>query len=238
MSQRPQNQPQQQHQQQPTPASSQHNSDVSSRSNDEPIRQKRTSVACRRCRRLRIKCIQDHGKLPCAQCRSAGSSESHTCAIPKRGDDRDRRYRIKYPQERDLVRPNESATSMAATAATTAMTIVEDATWSSPRSGSPRNVGIDHLSPLTARKIEIYSTSDIWSLLPPHEELIRGARVFVTTCLQVGMAKAVFIPSKHAISTHASIHSFKRFVSTKPVGIFRHLPYGLPFSSFPAHRFA
>ena len=50
--------------------------------------------------------------------------------------------------------------------------------------GRDFNIG---LSPAVARRIEVYAASDdIWSLLPPHEELIQGCRVFLTTCLQVG----------------------------------------------------
>ncbi|KAF1809996.1 hypothetical protein P152DRAFT_145483 [Eremomyces bilateralis CBS 781.70] len=50
------------------------------------------------------------------------------------------------------------------------------------------------LSPSVARKVEIYSATDIWNLLPPHEELMQGCRVFLTTCLQVGfIPKALFL---------------------------------------------
>ena len=53
--------------------------------------------------------------------------------------------------------------------------------------------------------MEIYSASDLWSLLPPLEELVRGAHVFVTHCLQVGfIPKALFIErlSKNADSVN------------------------------------
>ncbi|KIW19657.1 hypothetical protein PV08_00231 [Exophiala spinifera] len=49
------------------------------------------------------------------------------------------------------------------------------------------------LSPMTARKMQVY-TSDVWSLLPPHEELIQGCRIFVTTCIQIGFTpRALFL---------------------------------------------
>ncbi|KAH9897590.1 hypothetical protein F4778DRAFT_744178 [Xylariomycetidae sp. FL2044] len=46
----------------------------------------------------------------------------------------------------------------------------------------------------TLKKTEPYLPSNIWSLLPPHEELMQGCRVFLTSCLQVGfIPKALFL---------------------------------------------
>jgi hypothetical protein len=150
---------------------------------------RRTSVACRRCRRLRIKCVQEQNQLPCQPCRNAGASEMSECARPRRGDDQDRRYRTHtqrdesseatMQQETQQVRHGEPAS----TDEPLALGDAALATWS-PTTFSPH----------TARRIEIYSSSDLWQLLPPLPELIAGANVFVTNCLQVGfIPKALFI---------------------------------------------
>lgn len=62
-----------------------------------------------------------------------------------------------------------------------------------------------------ARRIEVYAASDdIWSLLPPHDELIQGCRVFLTTCLQVGKLQWKLTEGANSWSAHrlhARIHT-------------------------------
>ncbi|CAK7232361.1 hypothetical protein SCUCBS95973_008234 [Sporothrix curviconia] len=54
----------------------------------------RGTKACRRCRRLRNKCIHDHGQTPCQGCAAAGPETAASCAFPQRGErDVDREFR-------------------------------------------------------------------------------------------------------------------------------------------------
>ncbi|CAK7205087.1 hypothetical protein SEUCBS139899_007852 [Sporothrix eucalyptigena] len=54
----------------------------------------RGTKACRRCRRLRNKCIHNHGQTPCQGCASAGPDTAASCAFPARGErDVDREFR-------------------------------------------------------------------------------------------------------------------------------------------------
>ena len=134
-----------------------------------------------RCRRLRIKCVQDNGKAPCAPCTRAGPAERQTCGFASRGDDQDRRFRIKRP-------PTEGPQQPASATPTKFHASSAEAT-------SPLTVHRDSVAPLPVRKFETFSTSsDIWDQLPPHEEILAGVRTFVTCCTQVGfIPKALFL---------------------------------------------
>ncbi len=143
---------------------------------------KRTSVACRRCRRLRIKCVQEEpGTFPCVQCRKADTAES--CAVPQRGDDRDRRHRVRqYFYREEHQRPSSRQSE----------SLPFTSQQHRPRQSLSRD-GISvytddgTLSPLAARRIRVYEASDVWTLLPPHDDLMAGTRVFVKTCIQVSL---------------------------------------------------
>lgn len=81
---------------------------------------KRSSVACRRCRRLRTKCLQAegvndrphnsrNGPPPCLPCREAGPDVTKECTYATRGDNADRRFRIKRISYGDvMVQPSSS----------------------------------------------------------------------------------------------------------------------------------
>ncbi|KAI5824388.1 hypothetical protein K523DRAFT_122477 [Schizophyllum commune Tattone D] len=59
-----------------------------------PVKLKRGSVACKRCRRLRSKCVHENATPPCVSCRDAGAAEAAECFFPRRGEDSsDREYR-------------------------------------------------------------------------------------------------------------------------------------------------
>ncbi|KAL1706778.1 hypothetical protein EV121DRAFT_289163 [Schizophyllum commune] len=59
-----------------------------------PVKLKRGSVACKRCRRLRSKCVHENATPPCVSCRDAGPAEAAECFFPRRGEDSsDREYR-------------------------------------------------------------------------------------------------------------------------------------------------
>ncbi len=54
----------------------------------------RGSVACRRCRRQRAKCIHEGARPPCRRCSLAGGATAASCSFPARGEkDTDRVYR-------------------------------------------------------------------------------------------------------------------------------------------------
>jgi hypothetical protein len=59
-----------------------------------PARRSRGSVACRRCRRLRVKCVHGTANPPCEACKTAGPIYANQCKFPKRGEaDVDRDWR-------------------------------------------------------------------------------------------------------------------------------------------------
>ncbi|KAK1622595.1 hypothetical protein BDP81DRAFT_333920 [Colletotrichum phormii] len=58
-----------------------------------PIR-RRGGAACRRCRRLRSKCVKQNSQPPCEACRHAGTEAVRSCTFPRRGDGAaDRQFR-------------------------------------------------------------------------------------------------------------------------------------------------
>ncbi|KAI7784670.1 hypothetical protein LA080_009607 [Diaporthe eres] len=73
-----------------------------------PVIKRRSPIACRRCRRMRSKCLHDKAKPPCVACREAGLSAAD-CIFPVRGQpDNDREYR--HPRMRaDKAQKRDSA---------------------------------------------------------------------------------------------------------------------------------
>ncbi|POR34210.1 Putative transcriptional regulatory protein [Tolypocladium paradoxum] len=65
---------------------------------DAPTIKRRAPIACRRCRRMRSKCIHDKGQPPCKSCGEA-NIPAEQCIFPVRGQpDHDREYR--HPRTR------------------------------------------------------------------------------------------------------------------------------------------
>ncbi|EXU97654.1 fungal specific transcription factor domain protein [Metarhizium robertsii] len=63
-----------------------------------PAIKRRSPIACRRCRRMRSKCVHEKGKPPCKSCHEAGIP-AEECIFPVRGQpDLDREYR--HPRTR------------------------------------------------------------------------------------------------------------------------------------------
>ncbi|CAK7217398.1 hypothetical protein SBRCBS47491_003151 [Sporothrix bragantina] len=97
----------------------------------KPAKPKRSSVACRRCRRLRTKCLQAepgsdrpgrqqnncNGLPPCLPCREAGPDITKECTYATRGDNADRRFRIKRISYGDVMVPPTAPTSASASVA-------------------------------------------------------------------------------------------------------------------------
>ncbi|KAI3390778.1 hypothetical protein diail_8679 [Diaporthe ilicicola] len=76
-----------------------------------PPPRRRGTVACRRCRRLRTKCL--HGpesNPPCEACRSAGPQTASECSFPRRGEkDTDRDFRRRQPAHRLSISSSSSS---------------------------------------------------------------------------------------------------------------------------------
>ncbi|KAJ9134089.1 Fungal-specific transcription factor domain-containing protein [Pleurostoma richardsiae] len=200
-----------------SPAASAPRSAAASGSTTPVSKPKRSSVACRRCRRLRTKCLQDeHHLTPCLPCRDAGPAIAKDCAFASRGDNADRRFRIKRVTHVEVSSQTSSVSSRCAPSSLPRRlrngrsNAVESTTRDAFPTPSRRRRSNDNesegppfravseqasLSPSIARRVQVYAASDdIWSLLPPHEELLAGCRVYLTTCLQVGfIPKALFL---------------------------------------------
>ncbi|RDW91689.1 hypothetical protein BP5796_02854 [Coleophoma crateriformis] len=156
-------------------------------------RRKRAPVACRRCRRLRSKCVHESSVPPCELCKSAGEATAASCVFlsRNRGDRdhqiyvNDREYRQRrcnvvssntyhYSTENGRVVENDIETSRAL------------AQWS-----EVVRPQIDLSPPLS-----VGTTTDpnMWSVLPPFNEVVEGCRTFFTACFQLGfLPKAIFL---------------------------------------------
>ncbi|KIH94650.1 transcription factor [Sporothrix brasiliensis 5110] len=145
--------------------------------NAQRIIKRRSPVACRRCRRMRSKCVHNGAKPPCEGCRAAGVSVEE-CVFPARGaPDMDREYR--HPRMKgDKARKESTRTHRAQLAGGTIS--------SSPPGGGSRliypngTITIEGGVPLPA---------DPWDLLPPLENVIDAVDMFTRQYFQLG-----FIP--------------------------------------------
>ncbi|OAA47057.1 Zinc transcription factor [Metarhizium rileyi] len=117
---------------------------------------RRSPIACRRCRRMRSKCLHERGNPPCKSCREAGIP-AEECIFPVRGQpDLDREYR--HPRTR--AERSRKAGSIS----------------SKPR----RSAGAEGLLGAEQRQ------ADNWDNLPPLEELIDGVNLFTGQYFQLG----------------------------------------------------
>ncbi|KAH9884381.1 hypothetical protein F4778DRAFT_565068 [Xylariomycetidae sp. FL2044] len=172
----------------------------------------RTSKACRRCRRLKVKCInRGRDDAPCEPCRLAAQE----CAFPRRGEvNHDREYR--NPRGRPQVSTASRSTSdldgsnmpvrpIAATPApgTPASTVSGDRSMQT----ASRTADEPHV-PLAASR-QRYGTSVSstppcpppmprqagpgWESLPPYEEVVDGVKALTTSYFQLGfLPKSLF----------------------------------------------
>ncbi|KAL2210249.1 hypothetical protein CC79DRAFT_1319187 [Sarocladium strictum] len=142
-----------------------------------PPVKRRGTVACRRCRRLRTKCIHEGVEPPCEACRLAGDKAAKECLFPKRGEkDVDRQFRR---------RPVPAAPSDS-----------DGYAKSSPHAAGLSSPG-RRPSELGSRLISSLSSAPSLSrdeVLPPIDEVVEGCRIFVTSYFQLGfIPKAVFL---------------------------------------------
>ncbi|KAH7158143.1 hypothetical protein B0J13DRAFT_189639 [Dactylonectria estremocensis] len=154
---------------------------------------RRGTVACRRCRRLRSKCVHQQNAPPCEGCRVAGSQAAAECAFPRRGErDVDRQFRRRPVPAAEPGQPGPEFGAPAQLPGRIATGGAVGA-WSSP----PRSSG--QLSPDTAgaspcRTLGHPASFNPENMLPPPDEVVEGCRIFVTSYFQLGfIPKAVFL---------------------------------------------
>ncbi|KAI1124272.1 hypothetical protein F5Y10DRAFT_32688 [Nemania abortiva] len=132
-----------------------------------PPVKRRAPIACRRCRRLRSKCMHDKAP-PCKACKEAGVPEE--CTFPSRGDlDQDRAFR--HPRQRadrknklDLVKVKREPTS------------------------TP-SLGLDAFSNYRPPRL-----ANEWDLLPEMDVIVDGIHTFIRHFYQIGfIPKKMFI---------------------------------------------
>ncbi|KAH8653222.1 hypothetical protein BGZ60DRAFT_460984 [Tricladium varicosporioides] len=147
---------------------------------------RRAPIACRRCRRLRTKCIHENADPPCQSCKNSGQAVAEECTFVGRGaQENDRDYRRK-----------RTKLSTAATKLTQRVQVTQPVIQI-PCS-IPQDTYIKDLSPKSKNPRD---------LLPQYNDLVEGCRVFCTSCIQLGfIPKALFL--ERLISNESSISPF------------------------------
>lgn len=196
-----------------------------------PPARRRGTVACRRCRRLRTKCV--HGpecQAPCEACRSAGPSTAADCTFPRRGEkDVDRDFRRRPPTQRLSISSSSSSRGTpslnhslapAVQPLPTGQSVPVDAPLLGSLSTSAHASNSQHhhhsasassasaLPPATRvqfgnahqsinhRRLGLTVNTGSNAFFPPHEEIVAGCRVFVTSYFQLGfLPKTIFLDS-------------------------------------------
>lgn len=204
-----------------------------------PPPRRRGTVACRRCRRLRTKCV--HGpdcQAPCEACRASGHQAAAECSFPRRGEkDTDRDFRRRPPTQRmsvssssssrgtpglggacasvaPAVQPLPAGASLpvdaplpARLSASTAAARHHSSSLNGARlSGFPAHgsLGLDlglglgyghgHGHGRRHHAPSAMPMPSSGAFFPPHEEIVAGCRVFVSSYFQLGfLPKAIFI---------------------------------------------
>ena len=154
-----------------------------------PVR-RRGTIACRRCRRLRTKCVHDGGAAPCEMCRLAGAQVSAQCAFPRRGErDFDRQFRRRPVLVDDVrfVKPETPSTAAADYHVAGGQAV--------HAAGAHRGKLLDPGAMQPGSSLQLSSTAALLeNPLPPPEEIVEGCRIFVTSYFQLGfIPKAVFL---------------------------------------------
>ncbi|EXJ93805.1 hypothetical protein A1O1_02198 [Capronia coronata CBS 617.96] len=149
----------------------------------------RAAVACRRCRRLRIKCQHEGTRSPCQNCQGG----NHECIFPQRGEpDYDRAFR----QDRRRMRQNQQELSRGHSLSS------DNASLPNVLSDGPEDRGLRTQKP--PRSLHHYlhahpgaeglqtgnttptAAATDWTLLPPFEEVVEGCKVFTLSYFQLG----------------------------------------------------
>ncbi|CAI6093848.1 unnamed protein product [Clonostachys chloroleuca] len=154
---------------------------------------RRSTVACKRCRRLRSKCVHETNNPPCEACRDAGLS--HECSFPLRGDkDVDRAFRRRPGPAASSPRNSGPVQGAAGGTGTSNFTrpIAPAAHMQVKRERQTTPVGpsIDVSLGLPTPGM------DRDDVLPPPGEVLEGCNVFVTSYFQLGfIPKTIFLES-------------------------------------------
>lgn len=181
-----------------------------------PLR-RRGTVACRRCRRLRTKCV--HGpdcQAPCDACRASGPQAAADCAFPRRGEkDTDRDFRRRLPSQRMSVSSSSSSRGTPSLSASVAPPVQPLPAGSSMPVDAPipafsarpaghhssslnnaRGHGMPSHVSHSHRHFASSAMPNSGVFFPPHEEIVAGCRVFVSSYFQLGfLPKAIFLRS-------------------------------------------
>ncbi|PHH80997.1 hypothetical protein CDD83_3655 [Cordyceps sp. RAO-2017] len=155
---------------------------------DAPAIKRRAPIACRRCRRMRSKCIHEKAKPPCKSCLDAGLGPED-CQFPVRGQpDHDREYR--HPRSR-AEKASRHAAAAAAAAAKVRRSILD--------------------GPLDARAHAVAAAAaaapDDWCNLPPLADLIDGVNRFTRYYFQLGFIPKLQYPDRLR-TDHRSVNLF------------------------------
>ncbi|KAI1814583.1 hypothetical protein GGS20DRAFT_403986 [Poronia punctata] len=128
---------------------------------------RRAPIACRRCRRLRSKCIHDK-VAPCKGCREANVADE--CSFPSRGElDHDRSFR--HPRQRADKKNKHELLKV------------------KRESGTMSGLGLDPLSNLRPPQL-----ANEWDLLPHMDAIVDGIHTFIRHFYQIGfIPKKLFI---------------------------------------------
>lgn len=151
---------------------------------------RRGTVACRRCRRLRSKCIHQHSYPPCEACRLAGIQAAAECSFPQRGEkDLDRQFRRRPIPTIDTPRAGNEYVSADAVRQNVPSNL------SSPPSGLSGSSRQSVESSLEVpRSLTFSIPTGQEDMFPSTDEIVEGCRVFVTSYFQLGfIPKAVFL---------------------------------------------
>ncbi|KAK4242014.1 hypothetical protein C8A03DRAFT_11752 [Achaetomium macrosporum] len=148
-----------------------------------PLVRRRAPIACRRCRRMRSKCLHERAQPPCRACLDAGLDASE-CVFPIRGQpDQDREYR--HPRVRaDKSKKRDTA-----------------------------KVRRDMLDTPTPPQPSLPATpgrakgTDEWDLLPPLHEVIEAVNKFTRHYFQLGFIPKEQFPARLR-TQHRSVSVF------------------------------
>ncbi|KAK4155157.1 hypothetical protein C8A00DRAFT_42210 [Chaetomidium leptoderma] len=145
---------------------------------------RRAPIACRRCRRMRSKCVHDKATPPCRPCGEAGLGASD-CVFPVRGQpDQDRDYR--HPRLRADKSKKRELTKA-------------------------RRESLDAPAPLRSSLLPATSGlakgTDDWDLLPPLPEIIEAVNKFTRHYFQLGFIPKQLFPERLR-TQHRSVSVF------------------------------
>ncbi|KAG7108331.1 hypothetical protein HYQ45_007269 [Verticillium longisporum] len=146
-----------------------HGTDSSASAAKAPVK-RRAPIACRRCRRMRSKCIHEKASPPCNACKEAGLGASD-CIFPVRGqpdDDRDYRHpriRAEKASKRDIIKTR-------------------------------REVLDAPVFPLSVAPADRPKHADEWDLMPPLPEIVEAVHLFTRKYFQLGFIPKQLFPAR------------------------------------------